>query len=102
MPDHDAALKLLREIRDGKHSLPGTLVQIDRLFAKAEPPPTGERAMRFVYLLSEIEVRAQRLLRGQERDILLTLLEMKVELEEATEIAQEVSREALDRVTPKE
>ena len=27
------AEKLLREIRDGKHSLPGTLVQIDRYFA---------------------------------------------------------------------
>lgn len=27
----DAAVRLLREIRNGKHSLPGTIVQIDRL-----------------------------------------------------------------------
>jgi hypothetical protein len=32
----ERAEELLREIRDGKHSLPGTLVQIDRYF-EADP-----------------------------------------------------------------
>jgi hypothetical protein len=31
----ERAEALLRQIRDGKHSLPGTLVQIDRYFADA-------------------------------------------------------------------
>jgi hypothetical protein len=33
----DVAESLLREIRDGKHSLPGVLVQIDRYFGTREP-----------------------------------------------------------------
>jgi hypothetical protein len=32
----DAAEKLLREIRDGKHSIPGVLVQIDRLLPRGQ------------------------------------------------------------------
>lgn len=33
-PDVSGAERLLREIRDGKHSIPGVLVQIDRYFAQ--------------------------------------------------------------------
>jgi len=39
-----AAEKLLREIRDGKHSLPGSLVQIDRYFAVRAEPDDGATA----------------------------------------------------------
>jgi hypothetical protein len=38
------AEKLLREIRDGKHSLPGTLVQIDRYLALGAQPDGGAAA----------------------------------------------------------
>jgi hypothetical protein len=38
----DAAVKLLREIRNGKHSLPGTIVAIDRfLIDLGEHPAQG-------------------------------------------------------------
>lgn len=36
------AEKLLREIRDGKHSLPGTLVQVDRYFERQARNPSGQ------------------------------------------------------------
>jgi hypothetical protein len=38
------AEKLLHEIRDGKHSLPGVLVQIDRYFAVRAQPDEGTSA----------------------------------------------------------
>lgn len=53
--------------------------------------------MRFGYLISEIEVRARRLLDGQAPDIIAALGVMQRDLTEAKEIAAEVSREALDK-----
>jgi hypothetical protein len=38
------AEKLLREIRDGKHSLPGTLAQIERYFARRAEQADGDTA----------------------------------------------------------
>jgi hypothetical protein len=38
----DAAEGLLREIRDGKHSIPGVLVQIDRLLPREPNGAAGE------------------------------------------------------------
>jgi hypothetical protein len=59
-----------------------------------------ERAKRFRYLLSEIEVRARKILDGDcEADVLGSLAVMALHLGEATAIFGEVSREALDKVT---
>jgi hypothetical protein len=38
----EAPVKLLREIRNGKHSLPGTIVQIDRLLIELGAHPAQD------------------------------------------------------------
>lgn len=60
---------------------------------------TDERAMRFGYLLSEIEVQARQILDGAIDDIPTKLLSMMLKLDEAQQIAFAASREALDKVT---
>jgi hypothetical protein len=62
---------------------------------------TDERAMRFGYLLSEIELRARLIRDGRARDTMASLALIQVHLAEATKIFAEVSREALDKVTRK-
>lgn len=62
---------------------------------------TDERAMRFGYLLSEIEIRARKILDGVEPDIPTAMVLMNDHVREATSIALEVSREALDKVAKK-
>jgi hypothetical protein len=59
----------------------------------------NERAMRFGYLLSEIEMHVRMLLRGEATDTVAFLALISLKLDEAREIAAEVSREALDKVT---
>lgn len=58
--------------------------------------------MRYGYLLSEIEVGAERLRLGLEEDVMVALVRMKLHVEEALEVAAEVSREALDKLTKEE
>lgn len=58
-----------------------------------------ERAMRFGYLLSEIEVKARAILDGSAPDIVAEIETIYVNVIHAREIAYEVSREALYKVT---
>ena len=60
--------------------------------------PTDERAMRFGYLLSQIELGARSVLMGGVDDIPLALYQMGEQLSEAGAIMREVSREALDQI----
>jgi len=60
-----------------------------------------ERAMRFGYLVSEVEVGARSILDGRADDVPATLLRMTTDLAESYVIAMQVSREALDKVVPK-
>jgi hypothetical protein len=62
--------------------------------------PEAERALRFGYLLSEIELSAKAILAGREHDIPLALIQMDLNVYEAKRIAAEVSREALDGMKP--
>jgi hypothetical protein len=57
-----------------------------------------ERAMRFGYLLSEIEQLSRTVLDGHADFVGLTVLIARL-AEEAKQIAGEISREALDKVT---
>lgn len=58
-----------------------------------------ERARRFQVCIEQIEIVAQKLRKGEEPDIMGAMAKLRIELERATEIAAEVSRESLDKVT---
>lgn len=58
-----------------------------------------ERATRFRDCMGQIEVTAEKLRHGLEPDILGALARIAINLAWAQEIAQEVSREALDKVS---
>lgn len=60
---------------------------------------SAERSMRFGYLISEIEMGARRILTEREEDIQLALTQIDLHLGEARIIFDEISREALDKVT---
>jgi len=60
-----------------------------------------ERAMRFGYLLSEIEIAARKIRNGQVDDIPAAMVLMFKHVTEANFLVREVSREALDGVKPK-
>jgi hypothetical protein len=60
--------------------------------------PVAERAMRFGYLLSQIELGARSIRLGGVDDIPLALYQMAEQLSEAGAIMREISREALDKV----
>jgi len=60
-----------------------------------------ERAMRFGQHVARIEEMAERIRLGTVEDVLFALEMMRQWLFEATEIAAEVSREALDKVAPR-
>jgi hypothetical protein len=60
-----------------------------------------ERMMRFGYLLSEIEVGAERLRLGLEEDVMAAVVRLCLHAVELRGIAFEVSNEALDKVTAK-
>lgn len=59
-----------------------------------------ERAMRFRWLISQVELGARSIQFGGVDDIPLALLQMSEQLAEAGAIMREVSREALDRMKP--
>lgn len=59
---------------------------------------SAERSIRFGYLISEIEMGARRILTERE-DIQLALTQIDLHLGEARIIFDEISREALDKVT---
>lgn len=61
-----------------------------------------ERAMRFGYLLSEIEIGARRILDGTTNDITVEMIAIRLAYDEAWGINVEVSREALDKVVNEE
>jgi hypothetical protein len=58
----------------------------------------AERALRFGKLISKIELACKDIQNGQAGDVLMHLVGMKMQLVEAIEIAQEVSRNALDEM----
>ena len=59
-----------------------------------------ETAMRFGWLLSEVELGAHRIRAGEEQDIPLALTRLELHLFEAKGIAFVISREALEKMEP--
>jgi len=57
-----------------------------------------KRAMRFGELLSDIELSAKAIQAGAAHDVPMVIYRMRVLLEEAQKIANEVSREVLDEL----
>ena len=71
----------------------------ERLAREARVVKNANRAQRFRHLTGQVEFEARLLNTGGVSDIMGTLASMTVMLAEAMEIAAEVSREALDKVT---